>query len=312
MVNATSPRGARPGSTSSRNRKEPGGHGVDRTHELAAFLRTRRERLDPGELGLPLRRQTRRTPGLRREEVAELAGVSTDYIVRLEQGRGLRPSPEVLDALARALRLSADETAYLFDLAEQRRPGSGKPSTVAEPALALLVAELSPRPAMLVNHRYDILVWNPEMAALMLDFDTLPLEQRNAMWLCLMHERLRDFYLDRERVIREGVADLRAAWAGHPDDRTLAELVGELTARSPEFAAAWAEGDVKVRGRGVKPLRHPEVGTLTVDFEVLIPLQDPDQRLVIYRAADAASQVALDRLAEMARDRAPQVADAAS
>lgn len=268
--------------------------------------------MDPGELGLPLRRQTRRTPGLRREEVAELAGVSTDYIVRLEQGRGLRPSPEVLDALARALRLSADETAYLFDLAEQRRPGSGKPSTVAEPALALLVAELSPRPAMLVNHRYDILVWNPEMAALMLDFDTLPLEQRNAMWLCLMHERLRDFYLDRERVIREGVADLRAAWAGHPDDRTLAELVGELTARSPEFAAAWAEGDVKVRGRGVKPLRHPEVGTLTVDFEVLIPLQDPDQRLVIYRAADAASQVALDRLAEMARDRAPQVADAAS
>lgn len=307
----TSRREPGPGGTGSRNHEGSGGS-VDRTHELAAFLRTRRERLNPGELGLPLRRQARRTPGLRREEVAELAGVSTDYIVRLEQGRGLRPSPEVLDALARALRLSADETAYLFDLAEQRRPGLGKPSAVAAPALALLVDELSPRPAMLVNHRYDILAWNPEMAALMLDFGTLPLEQRNTLWLCLVHERMRDFYVERDRVIREGAADLRAAWAGHPDDRTLADLVGELTARSPEFAAAWAEGDVKVRGRGVKPLRHPEVGTLTVDFEVLIPLQDPDQRLVIYRAADAASQAALDRLAEAARDRAPRVVDAAS
>ncbi|WP_040834245.1 helix-turn-helix domain-containing protein [Nocardia brevicatena] len=293
-----------------RNHEGPGG--ADRTHELAAFLRTRRERLNPRDLGLPLRRQARRTPGLRREEVAELAGVSTDYIIRLEQGRGLRPSPEVLDALARALRLSADETAYLFDLAEQRRPNSGKPSAVAAPALALLVDELSPHPAMLVNHRYDVLAWNREMAALMLDFDTLPLGQRNTMWLCLVHERMRDFYVDRDRVIREGAADLRAAWAGHPDDQALADLVGELTARSPEFAAAWAAGDVKVRGRGVKPLRHPHVGPLTVDFEALVPLQDPDQRLVIYRAADAASQAALDRLAEAARDRAPRVVDEAS
>lgn len=154
-VNATSRRAPGPGGTGLRNH-EGSGSGADRTHELAAFLRTRRERLNPRDLGLPLRRQARRTPGLRREEVAELAGVSTDYIIRLEQGRGLRPSPEVLDALARALRLSADETAYLFDLAEQRRPNSGKSSTVAAPALALLVDELSPHPAMLVNHRYDV------------------------------------------------------------------------------------------------------------------------------------------------------------
>lgn len=165
---------------------------------------------------------------------------ASNYIVRPEQGRGLRPSPEVLDAPARALRLSADETAYLFDLAEQRRPGPGKPSAVADPAPALLVDELSPRPVMLVNHRYDILAWNPEMAALMLDFDTLPFEQRNTLWLCLVHERMRNFYVERDRVIREGTADLRAAWACHPDDRTLADLVGELTARSPEFAAARA------------------------------------------------------------------------
>lgn len=271
---------------------------VSATQELAAFLRARRERLAPGQVGLPDRRQARRTPGLRREEVAELAGVSVDYIVRLEQGRGLRPSAEVLGALAHALRLDADERAYLFDLARQRQPGGGKPASVAAPALALLVADLSPLPAMLVNHRYDILAWNREMARLIVDFDTVPAAQRNTMWLCLMHPDLRDLYADRQRIIREGIADLRAAWAAHPDDQVLAEMIADYTARSREFAAGWAQHDVRVQGRGRKPLRHPEVGPLAVHYEVLMPLQDPDQRLIIYRAADAESQAALDRLAE--------------
>ncbi|WP_433680098.1 helix-turn-helix domain-containing protein [Nocardia sp. CA-119907] len=263
---------------------------------LADFLRARRERLNPGDLGLPARKHARRTPGLRREEVAELAGVSTDYIVRLEQGRGLRPSADVLEALTRALRLDTDERAYLFDLAQQRQPNAGKPNTVPAPALAMLVRDLSPLPAMLVNHRYDILAWNPEMAGLIVDFGALPPRQRNTMWLCLMDPALRDFYGERDRVIREGVADLRAAWAAHPDDPELADLVAEFTARSGEFAQAWARHDVKVHGRGQKPLRHPRVGPLVVNYEVLMPLQDPDQRIVIYRAADADSQDALDRL----------------
>ena len=143
---------------------------MDVTQELAAFLRTRRERLDPRDFGLPARRQARRTPGLRREEVAELAGVSTDYIVRLEQARGLRPSAEVVEALARALRLTPDERAYLFGLARQRPRSADKLATTAEPLLARLVADLSPLPAMLMNHRYDILAWNSEMARLLLDF----------------------------------------------------------------------------------------------------------------------------------------------
>src|SRR3954468_22965332 len=147
---------------------------VDPTQELAAFLRTRRERLDPRDVGLPSRRQSRRTPGLRREEVAELAGVSIDYIVRLEQARGLRPSADVVEALARALRLAPDERAYLFDLTRQRPPDAGTPVTAAAPPLAGLVADLSPLPAMLMNHRYDILAWNAEMTGLLLDFDTLP------------------------------------------------------------------------------------------------------------------------------------------
>ena len=202
---------------------------VDTTQELAAFLRTRRERLDPRDFGLPSRRQARRTPGLRREEVAELAGVSIDYIVRLEQARGLRPSADVVEALARALRLAPDERAYLFDLAQQRPRNADKPATTAAPPLARLVADLSPLPAMLMNHRYDILAWNGEMARLLLDFDTLPPSQRNAMWLCLMHPEIREFYVDRERVVREGIAHLRAAWAAHPEDRALTELIAEFT-----------------------------------------------------------------------------------
>ncbi|WP_227983881.1 helix-turn-helix transcriptional regulator [Nocardia spumae] len=271
---------------------------VEVTQELGAFLRTRRERLDPHDFGLPQRRQTRRTPGLRREEVAELAGVSIDYIVRLEQGRGLRPSPEVLDALARALRLAPDERMYLFDLARQRPPDDGKPATTASPELTRLVADLAPLPAMVINHRYDILAWNQQMSRLLLDFDTLPPRQRNSMWLCLLYPQMCDFYADRERTVREGIAGLRAAWAAHPDDRVLADLIDEFRTGSAEFVELWERRDVRVQGRGQKTMRHPDVGVLTVSFEALIPMQDPDQRLIIYRAADEASQAALDRLPE--------------
>ncbi|MFI0769614.1 helix-turn-helix transcriptional regulator [Streptomyces sp. NPDC021218] len=271
-------------------------HTVDTTQELAAFLRARRERLDPRDLGLPSRRQARRTPGLRREEVAELAGVSVDYVVRLEQGRGLRPSADVVDALARALRLPPVERAYLFNLAQQRPRDPDKPATTAPPPLAHLVTDLSPLPAMLLNHRYDVLAWNREMARLLVDFDALPPSQRNAMWLCLMHPGIREFYVDRERVVREGIAHLRAAWARHPEDRTLTDLISEFMTRDEEFARLWAERDIQVNGRGHKVMRHPDVGVIAVDFEVLIPLQDPDQRLVIFRPADEESQSALDRL----------------
>lgn len=269
---------------------------VDPAQELAAFLRTRRERLDPQDFGLPSRRQARRTPGLRREEVAELAGISVDYVVRLEQARGLRPSADVVEALARALRLAPEERTYLFGLAQQRPHGTGKPATTAAPSLVRLVEDLSPLPAMLMNHRYDILAWNAEIASLLLDFDALPPAQRNAMWLCLMHPRIREFYVDRERVVREGVAHLRTAWAAHPEDEALTGLIAEFIAGDEEFARLWSERDVKVNGRGRKVMRHPVVGRIAVDFETLNPLQDPDQALLIYRAADDASQSALDRL----------------
>jgi transcriptional regulator with XRE-family HTH domain len=278
---------------------------IDTSRELAAFLRTRRERLAPHDVELPQSRRPRRTPGLRREEVAGLAKVSVDYVIRLEQGRGLRPSPEVLEALARALRLSIDERAYLFDLAQKRQVSGGQPTVQAPPeSLARLVRDLSPLPSMLVNHRLDVLAWNPEMAALTLDFGALPDEHRNMLWLCLLYPPLYDLYRDRERVVREGIADLRAAWAAHPEDTALGELVEELTSHSAEFARLWPKRCVRVNGRGLRPLLHPRVGPLTVEYEVLIPVQDPDQRVIIYRAADTASQAAMDAIArEVERPR---------
>ncbi|WP_343244640.1 helix-turn-helix transcriptional regulator [Streptomyces sp. SID11385] len=269
---------------------------MDTAQELAAFLRTRRERLDPRDFDLPSRRQTRRTPGLRREEVAELARVSVDYVVRLEQARGLRPSANVLEALSRALRLAPNERAYLFDLAQQRPRDAAEAATAAAPSLSRLVADLSPLPAMLMNHRYDILAWNADMAKLLLDFNDLPPSRRNAMWLCLVHPEIREFYVDRDRVVREGIAHLRSAWAAHPNDRALTDLIAECTKHNAEFSRLWAEQDIKTGGRGHKVMRHPGAGVIAVHFEVLVPLQDPDQRLMICRPADDESQSALDRL----------------
>ncbi|WP_305788981.1 helix-turn-helix transcriptional regulator [Symbioplanes lichenis] len=255
-----------------------------RTLEMAAFLRSRRERLDPREAGLPERRHSRRTPGLRREEVAELAGISIDYVVRLEQARGLRPSADVVEGLARALRLAPDERAYLFDLAGQRPRTAGPAATAAAPSLTRLVADLAPLPAMVLNHRYDILAWNDPIARLLLDFDTLPPERRNAMWMCLLRPEMHDLYADRESVVREAIAYVRAAWAAHPGDEVLAALVAEITA-DPALARRWSERDVKVTGRGRKLMRHPSAGPLTVSYETLAPLQDQDQLLVICRVS---------------------------
>ncbi|MFE9451684.1 helix-turn-helix domain-containing protein [Streptomyces sp. NPDC006739] len=270
---------------------------MDTAHELAAFLRSRCEGLDPDRLGLPSHRQPRRTPGPRREEVAELAGVSTDYVIRLEQGRGLRPSAQVLAALARALCLDPGERDYLFDLAGRRRPDTtGEPAAGAAASLARLVADLSPLPAMLLDHRYDILARNPEMARLLPGFEAVPPSRRNAMWLCLLHPAMRGFYADREQVLRDGIAHLRAAWAAHPQDRELSSLIAEFVTQDEDFARLWSEREVGVNGRGRKVLRHPVAGAITVEFEVLLPLQDPDLRLLVYRAADEESRASLDRL----------------
>lgn len=284
---------------------------VDVAHELAVFLRTRRERLTPRDVDLPERGRPRRTPGLRREEVAELAGVSVDYVIRLEQGRGLRPSADVLGALARALRLNDDEHAYLFDLTRHWSANRRQQNGVAD-SLSYLVRALSPLPAVLVDARFDVIAWNPEMAGLMLDFGTLPPARRNMMWICAVHPDFGEFYRDRERVIREGIADLRAAWAADPDDPALADLIGTLRSESEEFARLWEERDVMVNSHGSKALMHPRVGPLTVAYDVLTPLGDTGHRLIVYRAADAASQAAMDEMIRAAAGAAELEPDAES
>lgn len=273
--------------------------GIDTSRELADFLRGRRERLSPAMVGLPVR-SPGRTPGLRREEVAQLASVSADYVTRLEQARGLRPSAEVIDALARALRLDDDETAYLYGLAGHALP----PRSTAEDtigSLTALVVALSPLPAMLVDDHFDIRAWNPEMSALMLDFAVLPQAQRNTIWLCAMHPAMSVYYRDRDRIMREGIADLRAAWASRPEDSALAELVHTLGRDSAEFARFWEQRDVKITADGIKELRHATAGPLDVYFNTLTPLGNRNWRLYVYRAADAASQQTLDTIVSTVR-----------
>lgn len=265
--------------------------------ELAALLRTRREALHPADVGLPPRVGTSRTPGLRREEVAALAGVSVDYLIRLEQARDVRPSAQVVQALASALRLDAHQAGYLFTLAGHRIPERlGAPAVPS--GLSRMVTEFAPSPAMVLNHRLDILQWNEPMAALLLDFDRRPVRERNVMRMCFLDERFHGFYPDVE-VVRGAVADLRAAWATHSADQQLALLIAELERDSIDFAHHWRSREVTVRASGTKAMHHPQGGRLSVTFEVLAPLGDPDLRLIVYRAADVSSQHVLDRLIEV-------------
>lgn len=263
--------------------------------EMAALLRSRREALTPSDVGLPPRIGSSRTPGLRREEVAALAGVSVDYLVRLEQAREVRPSAQVAQALSAALKLDVDQTGYLYTLAGHRRPERIDHTNVPD-GLARLVNDLGPLPAMVLNHRLDILAWNASMSALLLGLEGRPDHARNVLRMCFLDTRFENFYEDREGVVRGAVADLRAAWVDHSHDQRLAELIRELQAGSAEFSRFWRSREVAVRSRGDKPMNHPVVGQVRVSFDVLQPLGDPNLRLIVYRAADGQSQRALDSL----------------
>ncbi|MEU1719345.1 helix-turn-helix transcriptional regulator [Nonomuraea sp. NPDC005692] len=250
--------------------------------ELAGFLRSRRARVTPSDVGLPGGGR-RRTPGLRRQEVAQLAGMSIDYYIRLEQGRGPHPSRQVLGALGRALMLDQDERAHLFRLAgqvlETPRIRQDVPASILH-----LLAFLEDVPAYVLDARYDLRAWNPLANMLMGDLDSLPPDERNVIRWVFMSPGIAEHLSDEEksRFARAAVADLRVAAGRYPDDRALRALVAEMLALSPEFAELWARHEVEVRREQRKQVTHPVVGTIDAICQVL-PVPDRDDlRLVLY------------------------------
>ncbi len=257
---------------------------VDRG-ELAAFLRHRRARLQPVDVGLEAGYR-RRTPGLRRQEVAQLAGMSVEYYIRLEQGRGPRPSRQILGALGRALRLSDDECAYLHHLAGESTPRSSAPSRQVRPGVLHLLDRYDGAPALVCDAKYDVLAWNPMAAALLGDLSAVVPADRNVIWRFFTRPGARQRHdpTSAEQFARESVADLRAAAARYPHDAGIRDLVRRLLAASEDFARLWNDHEVRVRRSTHKRLNHPDVGWLDLDCDAL---HDPerDQWVILYSAA---------------------------
>jgi transcriptional regulator with XRE-family HTH domain len=267
---------------------------------LGSFLRAQRERLHPADVGLPARTR-RRTPGLRREDVAERAGVSVDYYARLEQGRGRNPTPSVLDALARALVLNDSERLYLHRLAHRSAEPVPAERAISERTRVLLDT-LQHVPAYVVDTRMDVLAWNP-LADALLELERRPAADRNLIWLLFCDHGAT--IIDVEDRLRIGVglvAQLRARSTDDPDDPRLQALVERVSAASPEFRAAWNDHIVDDGGRGAKRVHHPIIGELQVDFERLA-LPESGQYLVVYLAPPGSpARRAFDLLAVVGRD----------
>ncbi|KJS58650.1 helix-turn-helix transcriptional regulator [Streptomyces rubellomurinus] len=254
------------------------------TNTLGDYLRARRALVAPEDVGLPPTGR-RRVPGLRREEVADLVGLSTDYYVRLEQGRADRPSDEVLDALGRALRLGPAERAHLHDLARPPRRRAAAPRTDAlRPALRRVVEAMPTTPAVIMNDRNDVLAWNPLAAALIADFPELPPHERNMARRIFLDPDAREVHLDWDEAARTTVGVLRMAAGRRPHDPELVRLIGELSLGSPTFRTLWAGHHVHEKTFGTKRLRHPAVGDLTLDYETFQAPGAPHHLLVVYTA----------------------------
>jgi len=269
--------------------------------ELADFLKRARSQCDPSRAGLPPDGRVRRVPGLRREEVALLAGVSTDYYARLEQGRPITPSPAVVEAIGRALGLDEAGRAHLQDLiGVTSSPARRRPRGVqrVRPGIYQLLDALDGEPALVLGRRTDVLAANRMAKALFADFDQMPPRHRNyARWMFL-DEDARSLFADWEDQARAAVENLRLEVGRDPDDRATTALVTELRDRSPEFDQWWEQHRVHQRTHGSKRLHHPLVGELTVEYETLTPPGDPDTTLFIYTAEpDSPSKRALDLLA---------------
>ncbi|MEU2026770.1 helix-turn-helix transcriptional regulator [Streptomyces sp. NPDC016469] len=284
---------------------------LDRRAELGEFLRSRRARLRPEDAGLHDYGGRRRVPGLRREELALLAGVSVDHYVRLEQGRTLHFSEAVLDAVARALRLDEVERGHLYRLArpwseaDHSREEASRSQRV-RPGLRRLLDSAADVPAYVVGRNTDVLAWNGLAAALITDFGALPPRRRNLARLVFLDEGMRSLYADWRGKAGDVAAYLRLDAGRHPGDPDTVELIEELSAAGPEFREVWAEHRLKDKTHGRYLYRHPVVGELDLGFETLRLPDDPDQALVAHTVEEGSpSETALRLLAVWTRENTP-------
>lgn len=258
---------------------------MEQNAELRDFLRARRARVTPEQAGVRPHPGPRRVPGLRREELAYLAGVSADYYARLEQGRQLNVSDSVLDALARALRLGDSERDHLHRLAHRPRRRSSRRSPAAQrvrPGLVHLLAGLDHLPVFVIGHRMDILASNTMAHALLTDFDALPARERNFARYVFLDPTARERFQEWDEMAADTVANLRRYSGRFPNDPRLAELVGELSVKDADFRTWWADHNVHYHTYRVKHVHHPVAGDLVFDCETMLFPDDPGQMINIF------------------------------
>jgi transcriptional regulator with XRE-family HTH domain len=255
---------------------------AQRRIELARFLRARRARLSPHQVGLSAVGR-RRTPGLRREELAQLAGVGTTWYTWLEQGRAITVSAQVLDSLARALQLDAAERTHLFILARGEVPAPPTPATDGvEPAVQQILDALGAYPAYVANARWDAVAWNDTACRVFTDFAALCPRDRNLLWFIFTHPLARQLYVDWNGAAQRNLALFRASTGRYVGEAWFAELVADLSHASPEFAAWWPRNDVHGTPEGAKEIDHPLVGRLVMQPTLLQVAQTPDLWMIVY------------------------------
>jgi MmyB-like transcription regulator ligand binding domain/Helix-turn-helix domain len=270
---------------------------LQRRAELSEFLRARRSRIRPEDVGLPPGVR-RRTPGLRREEVAALANVGVTWYTWLEQGRKIHVSTQVLVSVARVLRLDDAEREHLFRLAEVREMPPLPESDCVPDSVREILEALNPLPALLINARYDILAENATYTELFRSWRD-PNEARNILWYCFVNPAAREHYLNMDEQLPTLVATLRASFARHLGEPVWIEFIRALSAASPEFAEMWGRHDVARPGVTFKTFVHDEVGRLTIRSTSLAVANLPDSRIVVYTAADEETRIKLARLAAL-------------
>jgi transcriptional regulator with XRE-family HTH domain len=269
----------------------------ERRHALAAFLRQRRARLTPAEVGLPAGIR-RRTPGLRREEVAQLANIGTSWYVWLEQGRDVHPSPQVLECLAQALKLTPNERRHLFLLAGQALPSLVMPTEEhVSVALQQMLDDLNPSPACVIGRRYDYLAWNQADDVLFAISPSATANDRNMVWRLFTSPTMRAS-MNWQQIARSTLAEFHTASVRYPDDPAFTELIDALRQMSPEFRDMWPQHEVRRVLDGHKVIVHPTFGRLEFEHMNLQVLSDPDLRIMVY-SPSGETRAKMERIASL-------------